>query len=298
MIVKKEFSFLKNIPNLINIPVKEIESLTDDLDLRNLSRSLLMMERKFSSHFTSNKIYKMISDIDISKKNISIVKLEQYPLPVTVNIPSQTIVINLSYSDGQDINRLSSKEIYSYLVYGYCLRELVNFDMKIKLNFAEPIINFLMSVFIRLFGKQYGLLGSYQYEISKVKFLLSCYVYRSFFGVDKKYELYNKAETLSTFRYNDIIDLLSNYEFYDIDDLINSLSKTSAMPGLTKYEFASKCLKFLGLNFICGIEDFSRFISLISASNINGTTLIPSYFYKYNVTEYQKLLTISQMVFK
>jgi len=296
IIVKKQFSFLKNIDNIISVSKNDIDRESDELNLRNLIRSVMMIQGS-TNHFTSDVIYSLISSFETAQKNIHIINSDKYPLALTYNEPTGSIVLNMTFYNTDTITKMSSKEIYSALAYGECFRRLVTRKYDMKLNHAEPIINFLTTVFIRIFGKQYGLLGSFQSELSKVKFLLSTYIYQSFFGLEGK-DLYKAAAAISSFDYREIEEQLSKYDFYNIDNLVKSLSDFGAMKGLTKYDFAAKMLRFLGLHFICALEDASRFMALVTASNISGTSLVPSFFYNYNVTEYRKILEISKDIFK
>ncbi len=296
IVVKDKFSFLRNIDNILHIPKNIIDEKSDELNLLNMIRSVKMIENSLS-HFSNHIIFPMISTLETAKENIHIISDDMYPLPISYNKPTDSIVFNLAFFDTDSITKLSSKQIYSTLVFGECFRRLVSNKYVMKTNYVDPIINFLGTVFIRIFGKEFGLLGSYQTELSKVKFLLSCYIYQSFIGLEKK-ELYKNASNISGYDYKQIEDDLNRYNFYMIDDFIKALSELNAMKGITKYSFASKILKFLGINFICALEDISRFLSLVAASSINGSTLVPSFFHSYNSDEYKKLLKICEDIFK
>jgi hypothetical protein len=294
-IVKKNFSFLKNIDNILNISKNELDSKTDELNMRNMIRSIKMIENSVH-HFSKDAIYKNFSSLENTQKNIHIISSDIYPLAVTYNKPTDSIILNLSFYDIDSITSLSSKQTYSSLIYGECFRRLVNNKFDMRINYAEPIINFLGTVFIRIFGKEFGLLGSFKNELPKVKFLLATYIYCSFFGL-KDRNLYKYASSISGYDYKNIEEQLYKYDFYDIDNFIKSLNELNAMSGITKYSFASKILKFLGLHFLCALEDCSRFMSLIASSSVSGSTLVPSFFYNYNKDAYNKILDVCESIF-
>lgn len=293
--VKEKFSFLKNIDNVLHIPKNEIDSRSDELNIRNMIRSIKMTENSIT-HFSKNAVYRNFDSLETAQKNVHIISSDIYPLALSYNKPTNSIVLNLSFYNIDSVTNMSSKQLYSSLVYGECLRRLIDNKFEMKLNYAEPIINFLGSVFVRIFGKEFGLLGAYQSELPKVKFLLSTYIYCSYFGLKDK-DLYKHASSISGYDYRDIEHELHKYDFFIIDDFIKALSELNAMNGLTKYSFASKILRFLGLHFLCALEDCSRFMSLVASSSVSGSTLIPSFFYNYNKDAYNKILDICTSIF-
>ena len=70
------------------------------------------------------------------------------------------------------------------------------------------------------------------------------------------------------------------------------------MIGINKYRFTEKILKFFTINFIPAIEDCSRFVSSIAASNVPGSKLVPGFIYTYNEIEYNKIVQLSNYILK
>jgi len=163
---------------------------------------------------------------------------------------------------------------------------------------APPIISYLNTVLIRIFGKSYGLYGQYTYQLAKMKFVLSVYILSSFFG-ESGTSLYRKAMSISTYNYKEIEDEIKNINFNDIMGLIEALDKLKIMPGINKHSFAKRIYSFLGVNFLPALEDLSRFISVLSTSTVKGNTIASTgLLSSYNKTEYMKIIEISKIIFK
>jgi len=54
----------------------------------------------------------------------------------------------------------------------------------------------------------------------------------------------------------------------------------------------------LGLNFMPAMEDMSRFISILTTSDVRGSNIVPAWISKYNERAYQNILEISKNIFK
>jgi len=249
-------------------------------------------------HFTKSRVYSTLESKDINR--IIVVNNESYVLPVSYNIPTKQIIINLAPFGVDDIYPTSPdpKNIYASLVYGICLSDLVSGKVQVPSKYYSVISTFLLSVFIRLFGKEFGLLGTYASEIPRLSFLISCYVLSAFFG-EVGEASYKKAFVSSSFDYRPIEQELNRYNFKSIEDFITSLSDFKVMPGISKVGFTAKFLKILSLNFLPGIEDLSRFISICSASTVSGSTIVPTFLgQKYNSEEFKKIIEITKPIFK
>jgi hypothetical protein len=295
MIIKESFELIKDMPNVFHYSENQLKGVTIESDLLDLIRLIKLLESRVK-HFTSEKVFDLIYDDSKVKKNIRIVKAEKYLLPVSYNIPTDEIIINILPFGISEISRLDSKVAYSLVAYGICFKSLVTKKLKITEKYASPYINYLMTVLIRIFGKEFGLLGAYSGEIPKLKFLLSTYILTSFFGI-KQTEAYKISSSFARFNYNNIEQNLRKYDFNSITDLILSLSELKVMPGISKYNFTAKILKFLSVNFLPALEDISRFTCTILASDISGNNMIPAFIYSYNKNEYDKILEMTKVIF-
>lgn len=295
MIVKDKFSLLKDLPNTLDLSKSVIDTYKVEGGPRKIFVILKLMENRIT-HFTKGPIMNILSDIR-QRERLDIVNIPNYLLPVSYNKVNNGIIINLTSMGSEDISRHDPKNIYASLVYGLTFSILVNKKYNIDVKYFSTISNFLVSIFIRLFGKDYGLLGIYSTEIPKLKFLTNCYILESFFGI-KGSNLYRLSGSASSFDYKDIESDLNKYNFYEIKDFIQSLNAFKVMPGINRYVFSSKVLRLFGYGFLPALEDLSRFISIIATSSLSGTNVVPTFISKYNETEYNKLLDISKNIFK
>lgn len=297
MIVKDKFSLLKDKPNILNLSSGAIKAHSVENGQRKLF-VMLDLETKIS-HFAKKRLLKLTGDKE-ERKKIAIVTLEDYVLPVSYNKRTDQMIINLSALGATDITPTSPdpRTLYSSIVYAFTFYNLITEKFKVNKNISSSIINYLLSVFVRVFGKDYGLLAAYASEIPKLKFLIACYVYESFFGF-KGETAYRAATTISMFDYHQIKSDLDKFDFTDIDGLVNSLSYFRVMPGLNRHLFAKKFFVFFGINFLPALEDLSRFISILTTSTVSGTIIVPTFIsIKYNQKEFNNILEISRLIFK
>lgn len=295
MVIKKKFDLLKDVPNVLRLSSAVVNSHSVPGDRLNLIRSLRLIERRVN-HYTSKRIFKLTSSVRETKKMLHIVRID-YPLPISYNIPTKRIVINLEFFGVDEISRVDPMNVYACLVYGFVFSDLINGVTKIKDLYYGPITNFLGSVFVRIFGKEFGLLGPYAAEISKLKFLIACYVLAAFFDI-RGVPAYKKATSLSGVDYREIEDKLNKYNFSEVDIFIKSLSEFKVLPGFDKYRFASKILRQLRIDFFAAFEDLSRFMSYMITSSVKGSNVIPTYIDGWNATEYAKIVSIGKAMFR
>jgi hypothetical protein len=298
MVVKEKFTLLKNVPNTLHLSAATIKAHSVSAGPRKVFVVLEMLKDRIN-HYTKDRVFSLISDVKKRDKTLAVVKMSNYILPVSYNIPTKQIILNITPFDTDDIypTKPDPINIYSSIVYGICFSDLVNNKVKIPDSYFAPISSYLLSMFIRVFGKEYGLLGMYATEINKLKFLICCYIMTSFFGMEGK-EVYTKATTASAFDYRDIKDKLDTYNFTNIEDLIKALSDLKVMPGLNRFHFTERLYRFLGVGFLPAIEDLSRFVSILTVSAITGSNVVPTFIYTYNEGEFNKIIDISKGIFK
>jgi len=294
MIIKDKFTLLKDVPNILSIPPNSLNAISIENGSQILYSTLELMKSRVN-HFTKSKVFKTLSDVN----KIHIVNIPKYILKVSYNKPTDGIVINLAPFGTDDIlpNNPGSYNLYASLVYGVTFKELVTNKVKIATSYSAVVSSYLMALFLRMFGKQYGLLGSFSKEIVKLKFLTNCYVLDSFFGITGN-ACYKKASVYSSYDYRDIEGELRNYDFSNIDNFIMSLSNLKVLPGINKHIFTAKIMRMFGLEFLPAIEDLSRFISVMTTSNIKGSYVVPTFIFKYNEESFKNILEISKRIFK
>ena len=295
--VKQKFDLLKGVDNIIKVSASTINQAIVPNGPRRIFVNL-ELERQRINHFSKDRVFKLITS-KTARSQVKVVKFDKYALPITYNVPTRSIIINISHFGVDDI--LSTKpgpiNLYALMVYGITFADLVSGKTRVNERYSSVMSDYLTSLLIRFFGKQYGLLGSFSSEIIKLKFLINCYVLASFYGITGL-KAWRKASAVSSYSYKDIEDKLKRYDFTTINDFITSLSETGVMPNINRHLFAGKFLQMLGLNFMPAIEDLSRFISILTTSDIKGSNIIPAWISKYNERAYQSILEISKSIFK
>jgi len=297
MIIKDKFDLLKGVPNVLTLSQAKINSVSIDKGPAKIYTTLKLIEDRIK-HYTKKTVFREIDSIKKNKKVVALVSMSDYILPVSVNKSNKQIIINLDYFGADDISRVDPKNIYACMVYGICMRELISGKAKVPDSFSSVVASFLLTVHMKLFGKEFGLLGVYSTQIPKLKFLISCYVLVSMFGMTQNLAMFKKASNMSQVDLKNFNDDYTKYDFTNINTFIKTLSSSKLMPGITRHTFAAKFIRILSLNFLPGLEDVSRFISIITTSNFPGTSVAPTFIEKYNRHEYERILKISEKVFK
>jgi len=297
MIIKKQFVLLKDVPNVLSLSSSGIKKSSIISGPQKVFTMLDLIKGSVQ-HYTKNKVYDFISD-PRKRKSLNVVSLRGYNLTTSYNKPTSGVILNLSPFGAKDISPTNpgSKNLYASLVYGICFRNLVTGKTKVNEKFSKPIIDYLSSLFLRLFGKDYGLLGSYMPEISKLRFLTGCYILSSFFG-KTGISLYKMSSSMSAFNYKEYIEKLNKYDFSDIGYFIQSLSDLKVMPGINKHVFTAKILKSYTFEFLPALEDLSRFVSILATSEITGSTIVPTYLYRVNQKAFESIIALSKVIFK
>jgi len=297
MVVKENFTLLKSVPNILNLSATEIKKYSIDRGPRKIF-IVLELNKNRINHFSKDKVYNMISDLE-KRKQVAVVNIPDYNLHVSYNKPTKQIILNLSPFDVDDIysTEPDPKNLYTQMVYGILFSELVTGKVKVKDSYFVPISNFILSMLISLFGKQYGLLGTYTDRISKLNFLVNCYVLSSFFGFDGK-KSYRLASASSGYNHKEIEESLNSYDFSNIENFIKSLSDLGVMSGIDKYSFTNRLFRTTGLNFIPAIEDLSRFISIMTCISMKGSSIVNTFISKYNEDSFGRIIEIAKLVFK
>lgn len=297
MIIKDKFTLLKDIPNILHLTNKQIQEYLVEKGQKNLLTVLDMNEDNVK-HYSKKEIYSFVNQIEKRKKFL-VLNIPDYSLHVSFNKPTEQMIFNISPYDVDNIytNNIDFKNIYAQMVYGISFYNLVSGKIKIKPSYFAPISNYFLSVFVSIFGKEYGLLGSYTQNITKLNFLITCYVLFSFFGITGK-KAFSIASTASSFNFKEIESDLNNYDFSNIEIFIKSLSDLQVFPGMNKYSFTGKIVKILGTTFIPALEDISRFLSIMSCVDIKGSSIILTHISKYDNYSFSRIIEISKLIFK
>jgi len=297
MVIKDVFKLIKNTPNILNISDNVLQKYQiEENSPRQIFTFLKQREKNIKKHFTNKIIFDLIEDTQ-KRETIKVVKFDQYILPVTYSPSSDSIIINLKPLDVEEISDLNPNNLYALLVYGYSFREFIK-RIKISDSYSGPIIAFFLSVFIKLFGKEFGLLGIYASGIPKLKFFIACYVLASFFGNSINESLLKRASTFSPYDFREERVAILKYDFSDIVQFIEALSEMKVLPGIKVYGFTSKIYRFLELGFMPAIEDLTRFVCILLTSDIKGSNIVRSSLYTFNQNAFDQVIEISKKAFK
>jgi len=296
MQIIENFSLLKGVPNILNYDKSKLSRISIGGGATKISNVLKLIENRINHH-TKQKVFNTLNELKKDKSIVVLTQIEKYILPVTYNTPTKSIIINLQPFGTDDISRLDPRNIYACMVYGICFKELVTKKTSVPFSASGSISAFLTTTIMRLFGKEFGLLGVYATQIPALKFLTTCYVLANMFGEQSKSSLYKKASMSAYIDFRPYIDKLSSYDFTDINDYIKSLSEMKVMPGITRHTFAARIIKSLTVNFLPAFEDPSRFISILTTSDLPGSSIVPTFISKYNTSEFDKILQISKRIF-
>lgn len=297
MVIKDKFELMNKTPNLLSVPSSSLQSYEAEENSPRHIFTFLTLKQKSIKHFSKDKIFKFIGDVT-EREKVRVVNFEKYPLTVTLNSPTKDIVINLKPFDVDDIASLNPNDLFAALVYGYGFSKLITKQVKIGDMYARPIIDFLTSMFVRVFGKEYGLTEIYSSGIPKLKFLLACYIYASFFGEPTGKSLLRKASSSAPYNYQDEMNEILKYDFSSITQFLKALSDLRVMPGVKPYSFTTKIYRFFGINMLSALEDPSRFMMAIVCASIGGSKLIPTFISKYNERAFSQLIDLSRKIYR
>jgi hypothetical protein len=296
MIIKQKFKLINNVENYVKIRKNTLKSYEREENSPRHIFTFLNLKQRSINHFAKNKIFQFIADKK-QRSYLQVVNFDKYPLSVTYNVPTRGMVINLKPLDAEEIASLSPNDLYAAVLYAYAFEKLVTGQFKVPDIYAQPIVNFLTSMFVRVFGKDYGLTETYAGSIPKLKFLLSCYIHASFFGYKTNENLLRKAMNAAPYNYKEEQSELLKYDYSDITEFLKALSDFKVMPGIKVYGFTTKIFRFFKIDMLAALEDLSRFLCVILMSSVTGSSIVPSFISKYNEREYKKLIELTRKIF-
>ena len=297
MIIKDKFTLIKDVNNYFTMAKPDLDSLKIDIGPRKMF-VMLEMTKGNIAHYTKDRIFNILTNIKEREKKLAIVNMPEYAFHVSYNKPSDTIIINLSAFGVKDITtKPSPQNLYASMIYGIVLSDIISGRQQISYKFAKSFVDYITAILLRSFGKKYGLLGSFSNKIVLLKFLVSCYVLASFFGIEKN-ELYKKAIQIVPIEYRPMQPYLDKHDFSNIIDFLIVLSEFQVFPNINRHLFVSEIIKKYQFTFLPALEDIARFVSILTTSEVKGTEIVPTYLDKYQLDAYQNILQISKAIFK
>jgi len=297
MVIKDKFELLNKTPNLLNVPASSLKTYESEENSPRHVFTFLTLKQKHIKHFSKDKIFKFIGNIE-ERENLKVINFEKYPLTVTLNGPTRNILINLKPFDVDDVASLNPSDLFASIMYGYGFSKLINKQVKVPDMYAKPIIDFMTSILVRAFGKEYGLTEIYSSGIPKLKFLLSCYIFSSFFGYSNNDKLLRMASSTAPYNYQEERNTILRYDFTSVTQFLKCLSDLKVMPGIKPYGFTTKIYRWYGINLLAGFEDCSRFIMAILAASVGGSKLVPGFIAKFNERAFGSIVEIAKKVYR
>jgi len=296
MIIKDKFKLVGNSQNVLNVPKNTLMANQKEENSPRHIFAFLTLKQNSIKHFGKDKIFRLISDKK-ARESIQVVELD-YPLSISYNKPTKGMIINLRPFDVEELANLSPQDVYAAVLYTYIFSLMVTGRSKVPDIYAKSIVAFLTSMFIRVFGKDYGLTETYAGSIPKLKFLIGCYIYSAFFGHKINENLLRRAASIAPYRYQEEKSEILKYNFLDVTQFIKALSDLKVMPGLKTYGFTTKIFRFFHIDMLAAMEDLSRFIGAIAASSVTGSSIIPSFMARFNEREYNNILDLAKKVLR
>jgi len=286
--IKEKLSLLNDRPNFFDVPQATIDPFRiEDEDEEVFKTTVKIFLSKSKNHFTSKYVQFHVNN---NFKYIDIIRYPKYPLPAVYNKSTKRGIINIAAIGRKSVSNIAMRDMYSMVVYSHVCSVLSS-GTSISPSNSDPIIEYMIQLLLKIFAKKYGLTGSYIDYIPQFRFLVSLYLYSSFFEIN-----YNESIKLAShFAKIDPKRLkldFSKYDFTKIDNLFIALSDSQIMPGMNNYIFLETMIKHFGTMNLAIFEDLMRFSSTMVASSINGNNYFPPILQMYNQKLYLKTNSI------
>ena len=282
-IPKKQFALLKDTPNVISLPQSTVDTAkVDDYDknmIIQMMKLLLHRVSHFSTKFMDRKVNDNFGDIDF-------VHFRKYPLVASFNERTGRPVVNLLTFGKKEVGNIENRALYAAIVYAYLCKL---FTLRpLKMNMYQDVSMYMSHALMKMFGKKYGIMASYEDMIPKLQFIVTSYILVSFFGERQK-NTYSKAARFGA----SVKDFNINFDDYNFEDtraFIKSLSDSGVFPGISTMDFAGFIINRYGMLMLPLFEDGMRFMATLGASSMPTGGLFPPYLEKLQPTIYDKFL--------
>jgi len=295
--IKENFNLLKNIENYTHYSTSEIKRYEIEMGIDKVYSTIRM--NKPPSNFTKNILQNIMGGkYGKMAYTYKIITNENYKLAISYDKNLDKNIINISFYDATEIygNKPDYRALTACVISSHILNRMYNKSVNIHQELAGPIISFMSTLFLSIFGKQYGLIGAFSNRIPLLKYLTGCYVLASFFGLQNT-TLFETAKQYANVDFRQNIDELQHYDFSNILDFIKAISESKTMHGFSAHEFTHKIYRFLGIHFLAALEDFGRFMALMTVADLPGNSFVPFSLKKYNQKEYQKIIKTCSKLF-
>jgi hypothetical protein len=266
--LKQELSVLGNVQNVISVQQNLVDAHTITSDEKELFiTSLNLFSNKNKSHIMYPYVKKHIDNNFIK---FDIVRMSKYALPITFNYTTKKVLINITSVGKRSIANIEPRDLFTLTVYGHSFANLILNSIPSFLS--EYCIDYMSSLFLKVFAKKFGLTGSYFELIPELRYILSVYMLVSFFDILQK-TAYVDAVKTSRFNLKKSDLKLDSYDFTKLSDFIKCLNKSGTLPGMNAYYFISTMSNNFSTINLPMFEDFSRFGSILLSSTVNQNSI-------------------------
>ena len=278
MVIKDKFELVYgrqgDIPNIM--PLRSSRLVSYKIDSKDLEHLKLLT----SIYARSKGSEKYVMD-NINKVNI--VRMEDYPLPGFVNIDKKPY-INLSVLPNVFISDITPGDVYALYTYSISLASFYNQNRPFEKSIEEHISNYIIMLFINLYAKKHGLMGSYKHLIPQMQTIIASYVHCGMFGNPVLKSNINKIAS----RY------FANADDLDLSDdisttvgFIRALRKNNIIP-ISENLFTTAIINRFGLTSLPLFEDVGRFFATLLTSNL-GSSIVSKNFKGINRNMFDRL---------
>jgi len=289
MKIKETFTLIKGVPNILNLSKSQLEALTLEGNSTKHVYATLELKKNVIRHFAFDKILEYVRNLKTTN-DLNIVVDTNYPFVTSYSRKAHSKIINIAPFNAKDLARVAYMNIYASVLYAYTFDSLINKRLRIPENMVQVISNYWFSLFVQVFGRDYGMTGTYSNKLPGLKFMITLYLMISFFDRKQSKATYNLAKQYSGFSYEDKEEILNQLDLFNVRDFIRGLSLMEIMPGFNIIKFTTKVHRIFDVQMLPGFEDLSRFMSLIMTSSVSQQTIAKPFIKKYRPKAYVHML--------
>lgn len=194
-------------------------------------------------------------------------------------------IVNLAPLKATIITDLQPANVYAAFIYTILFTNYAK-NKAFKDDMVDTIVLFYFNIFMNMYGKSSGLIGSFSDLVPKLRFLIYLYVNQCLFGNELNDKIINK---ISAFLAIDKTTI--QYTNYDFSSPVGFLRcvKANNIIAISENSFSTAIIKFGGLLSVPMFEDVSRLFSTLLAIDIKGNTIFSNYWSKKSPAIYEKM---------
>ncbi len=285
MIIKQRFELIYktsgNVYNVVPLSTNTLRAYLIHKDDSDYLISLVKAYSRIKNHVSKNIVEKHLN-------NVNIINFPDYPLPAFVNNRGDAFVNIGSQNSKIVISDFQSVDMYSLFLYCISLKYFIN-EKPFDSGVINNVVGMIFSIFMKIFGKKSGLIGSYKNLIPKLNFLIWMYVHQGMMGYAVDDTVKNKISSALFMNYK---DLNLNYDFSSTVDFLRSIKENNII-SISENIFSTAIINTGGINSLPMFEDISRFYSTLLSSDISGNGYFSHFWSKVNIPLYTKLMVYS-----